>query len=658
MKYFLTLFSFVFCILCTTQAQDFTFGVIDYEEFNFDKNKIDSNANAVVLKEFGTARLQIDDATGSLVLMYDYHVKIKIFNKEGFSQANIVIPLYKDGSRQEYLRDLRASTFNWVNGNPVESVLDKKALFEENRSKYTTLTKFTLPNIKDGSIIEYRYNIQSPLLFNFRQWDFQSDIPKVNSEYIAFIPANYNYNVVLRGYYKLSDQKSEISRECLRINGIEIDCSKMTYIMKNVPAFVEEDYMTAASNFKSAMYFELSDVQMLNGSKQNYTKDWKSVDYDLTSEKMLGAQMKRKDLFKDVMPGILTNTTDDLSKAKAVYNYIKKQIKWNNYYGKYSEESIKNALDTRFGNVADINLSLISALSAANLDAEAVILSTRDNGNVNKLYPVISEFNYLVAKVNIGTESYLLDATEPLLPFGLLPLRCINGQGRVINLKKPSYWIDLKAALKSTTSYVLSGKLGDDGKIKGLLTSTTVGYAAYNRRKEIKKYNSIDEFVEKLDESLPKLSIKKHEVLRVDSVEFPLIESYEVEFAVYDGTNKEQLFINPFFINKISKNPFNLNERTYPVDLGSTSDERIVINISLPEKYELLEKPKDMAIGLPNGGGRYLLQSTVIDNQLSLNQMLQFNKAVYSSDEYLYLKEFYSKIIQNQKTDLIIKATK
>ena len=305
----------------------------------------------------------------SLSLTFNEDVKIKIFNKEGFSQANIVVPLYKDGNRQEYLRDLKASTFNWVNGNPVESVMDKKALFEENRSKYTTLTKFTLPNIKDGSIIEYRYNIQSPLLFNFRQWDFQSDIPKVSSEYVAFIPANYNYIVVLRGFYKLSDQKSEINRECLRINGVNIDCSKMTYIMNNVPAFVEEDYMTAASNFKSAMYFELSDVQMLNGSKQNYTKDWKSVDYDLVSEKMLGSQMKRKDLFKDVMPGILTNTTDDLSKAKAVYNYIKKQIKWNNYYGKYSEESIKNALDTRFGNVADINLMLVAMLRYANLDA-------------------------------------------------------------------------------------------------------------------------------------------------------------------------------------------------------------------------------------------------------------------------------------------------
>ncbi|TKC10288.1 DUF3857 domain-containing protein [Pedobacter polaris] len=656
MKKILTLFSLLL-FHYSAIAQSFNYGSITQEDINFDKNKIDSNANAVVLKEFGTARLQIDDATGSLVLMFDYHVKIKIFNKDGFEQANVIIPTYKDDIKQEFVQEIKATTYNYINGNLQESLMDKKAIFTENRSKYNSLTKFTLPNIKEGSIIEYSYHIQSPLIFNFRQWEFQSNIPKVISEYVAFIPGNYNYNVLLRGFYKLSDQKSEINKECLRINGVNIDCSKMTYIMKNVPAFIEEDYMTAASNFKSAMYFELSDVQMLNGSKQNITKEWKNVDNELVSERRLGSQMKRKDLFKDLMPTILTNTTDDLSKAKAVYNYIRKQIKWNNYYGKFSEESVKTALDTRSGNVADINLSLIAALSAANLDAEAVILSTRDNGTVNKLYPVISEFNYLVAKVNIGDKSYLLDATEPLITFGLLPLRCINDQGRVINLKKPSYWIDLKAAQRSVTSYMLTGKLTADGKIRGLLTTTTSGYAAFNKRREIKKYNSIDEYVEKLDESLPKLSIKKHEISKIDSVDLALIESYEVEFAVHDGTNKEQLFLNPFFINRISKNPFNLNERTYPVDLGASSDERIIINITLPEKYTLQDKPKDMAMALPQAGGRYLLQSSVTDNVLSLSQILQFNKAIYTSEEYLYLKEFYSKIIQNQKTDLVLKST-
>jgi hypothetical protein len=427
--------------------------------------------------------------------------------------------------------------------------------------------------------------------------------------------------------------------------------------MKNVPAFIEEDNMTAPSNFKSAIYFELSDVQNLNGSKTSYTKSWKDIDYELSSDKSLGSQMKRKDVFKELIPTLTKDATDDLSKAKSIYNYIKKQIKWNNYYGKYSEEGIKKSLDTRSGNVADINLALVAALSAANLDAEAVILSTRDNGTVNKLFPVMSDFNYLVAKVNIGETSYLLDATEPLLPFGLLPLRCINDQGRVINLKKPSYWIDLKASQKNTTSYVLSGKLTPEGKIIGTLNTYTQGYAAYNKRKEILRHTSADEFVEKLDERLPRVKIMEHQIIGLDSVENSLIEKYEVEFTVTDGSNKEQFYFSPFFINMISKNPFNLSERNYPVDLGAASDERIIVNLSLSDKFELLEKPKDMAIGLPNSGGKYLLKTIMENQNITINQILQFNNAIYQPEEYLSLKEFYSKIIQNQKSEILLKKT-
>ena len=654
MKYLLIVFFLCFWATIAL-GQNFDFGTVNEYEFRFDRKTLDSNANAIVLKEFGTSAVQIDESTGQVMLIFDYHVRIKIYNKKGFEAANIIIPLYKDASREEFISDLKASTFNLNDGKFVETEMDRKGIFTENRSKYTRLTKFTFPDLKEGSIIEYSYRLKSPRLFNFKTWEFQTNIPKVSSEYIAYIPGIYNYNVSLRGYQKLTDQKAELYKECLRINGAVIDCSKITYSMKNIPAFIEEENMTAPSNFKSAIYFELSDLINTHGGKVSYTKTWKDVDYELTSDKSLGSQMKRKDIYKDLLPGLTKDALTDLEKAKSIYNFIKKQIKWNNYYGLFSEDNIKKAFELRSGNVADINLNLIAALSAANLDAEAVILSTRDNGNINKLYPVISEFNYLIAKVNIGDKSYLLDASEPLLPFGLLPLRCINDQGRVINLKKPSYWIDLKASQKATTSYVLNGKLSNDGKLIGTLSTYSQGYSAFNKRREIKKYGSVDEFVEKLDERLPKIKILNHEIDNLDSIENALVEKYDIEFTVNDGTNNKQFYLSPFFINAITKNPFNLNERTYPIDFGAASDERIMINITLPDRYELLEKPKNLALGLPNSGGRYLLQTNLEDNHLELNQILSFNNAIYQPDEYLYLKEFYSKIIQNQKSEFLLK---
>lgn len=639
-------------------AQDFEYARITGSDIELKNTQLDSNANAMVIREFGTTAVQLDNTTGKTYIDFEYHVRIKIFNKEGFNHGNIAIPLriYRDD--EDEIKELKATTINLVNGQLVKTELDKKQVFNEKKNKYVSLTKFTMPNLMDGSIIEYSYRLHSPYIFNFKTWEFQSDIPKLHSEYIANIPAIYNYNVSLRGAQKLTKQNAEIKKECLMIAGNKIDCSKMTYIMKDVPALIEEDYMTAPSNFRSAIYYELSDYVMLNGGKKSITKTWKDVDYELNSDKSFGTQMKRKDVFKELMPQILGKASDDLSKAKAIYNYIGKNIKMNGFIGIYSENNIKTALEKHSGNTGDINLALIAALSAADLDAEAVILSTRANGVVNNLYPVISDFNYVVAKVNIGDKSYLLDATEPLLPFGLLPLHCINGNGRVINLKKPSYWYDLKASQKESTKYVLNAELTADGKLKGKLTTYSLGYAALKKRQRIVAANSVDEYVEKLDEQMPGISILKHSIENVDSLDNTLVEDYEIEMKVFDNLNADQSYFNPFFINRITKNPFNLNERTYPVDMGAASEERITMIIKLPANISVIDKPKDMSLALTENGGKYLASTSMQDDSFVFNEMLQFNKPIYESEDYLSLKEFYSRIIQSQKTDIVFKKTK
>ncbi|SDK95631.1 Transglutaminase-like superfamily protein [Pedobacter sp. ok626] len=648
-------FLLLFFSSTTLFAQDFEYLKVSQADLNFTKTALDSNANAVVLREFGTAAVRLDDNYGNLFIDFEYHVRIKILNKKGFESANITIPLLTNGDKEETISELKATTINYTNGEISLTELDKKKIFTEKRNKYVTFTKFTMPNLTEGSIIEYRYRLYSPRIFNFRTWEFQSNIPKLHSEYIAMIPALYNYNVALRGAQKLTSQNAELNRECLRIAGRAIDCSKMTYIMKDIPPFIEEDYMTAPSNFKSAINFELSDYITPTGGKQGITKEWKDVDYQLIDDKSFGGQIKRKDIFKTLLPDILKNATDPLNKAKAIYAYIKHNIKENGFIGIYSENTIKKALETHTGNTADINLALIAALNAAEIDAEAVILSTRVNGLVNTLFPVISDFNYVVAKVNIEGKSYLLDASEPLIPFGLLPLRCINGRGRVIPLKKPSYWYDLTASQKETTRYNLTAELGKDGKIKGILTTYSIGYAAFNKRKRILASNSIDEFVEKLDESMPKIKIVKHEINNLDSLENPLIEIYNVEILAFQDINHDPLFFNPFFIDKTTRNPFNLNERTYPVDLGSQSEQRVSISLKLPGNYTLADKPKELNIGLAEGGGRFMCTTSLQDDVLVFNQLLQFNKPIYGPEEYLSLKELYSRIIQVQKTDIILK---
>ena len=639
-------------------AQDFEFGKFTSDDLNIKNVGFDSTANAVVLREFGTASIQFDDNTGRSFINYEYHVKIKIFNKQGFDEANIQIPLwtYSNNSMDE-ISGLTAVTMNFTETGLTRTELNQKGIFTDKKSKYLNINKFTMPDIQEGSVIEYKYRIKRPYIFNFVTWEFQSELPKLHSEFIGFIPPIYNFNASIRGFLKLTDQKGVISKDCLRVNGINLDCSKMTYIMKDIPSFIEESYMTAASNFKSAIYFELSDVQHLRGGNSKITKTWKDVDNELLTDKSFGGQMKKKDLFKPLLPEILKNTSDDLSKANAIYDYIKKNIKWNNYLGKYSENDIKKALELHAGNIGDINLALIAALSAADLNVEALILSTRGNGAINDIHPVISDFNYVVAKVNIGNNIYLLDASQPFLPFGLLPHHCMNERGRVLGLKTPSFWYDLTASQKDGNYYHFDGTLALDGKITGNMRISSLGYSALNKRESIAEAGSLDAFVESFDEKMTNIRILKHKITNIDSLNKELVEEYEIEMQLNGDLNVDRLYFNPYLIDRNTKNPFNLNERMYPVDLGAKTEKMVTMNLKVPSNFVLVEKPQDISLTLPNAAAKYLNRIAFQPGEINLSQLLQLNKPVYQAEEYLSLKEFYSRVIQQQTTDLILKKS-
>ncbi len=638
-------------------AQDFAFGSLNAEDVSLAKHDLDSFSNAAVLNEFGKAYMLYNDTRHRTELIVEYHARIKIFNRDGYKYANVIIPTYRDesGERADAVSEIKAMTINVVDGRIVNVPLDKGQVFKEEISKYLTHVKFTFPDLQDGSIVEYSYRFTSPDIFNFKTWQMQDDIPKINSTFEAIIPGMYTYNVIMRGPYKLTTQDAKLATGAFRIAGRDIDCSRMIYGMRNVPAFVSEDYMTSANNFKSAIYFQLSDVYQLNGANVKITKEWRNVDRELVTHPEFGNQMKRDNAFKDILPGILKGATDELTKAKAMFRYVQRNIKWNGYWGKYTENGVKNALERRSGNIGDINLALIAGLTAAGLDAEAVILSTRDNGVVNDLHPVMSDFNYVVAKVNIGDDHFLLDAADPLLPFGLLPLHCINGKARVINLKKPSYWIEPRSTQKSTTHYTFDATLQPDGMLTGQLMTRTNGYAAHRKRRELRGYNSTEEYIEYLDEKQAGFDIVGGEILGVDTVDAPLVERYEVKMKLYDGLEANEIFFNPFFLNRKSKNPFNLDERNYPIDMGTASEDRVTITIKLPGRYELAAKPNDYSMALENKGGRYLTQVLLTDNVLSFSQLLAFNQAIYPPESYFALKEFFSRIIQQEKIDVVLR---
>lgn len=652
MKKFLLLLAATL-IYSVSSAQDFPFGQYQQADMDMSSYSKDTTAHAVVLREYGKTWISSAD---HIPLEHDYHVQIKIFDNKGFSYGDVVIPVQKgDNDSFEEVSEIKGIVFYKDETGAVrQAELDPKKVFRENKSKHRDWIKFALPNVRNGCIVEYSYHLESPYRYNFRNWEFQWDIPKVHSEYEAHIPAIYNYNIALRGPLKLSNTKAEVERECFSYYGTKADCSDLVYSMDNIPAFVEEDYMTSRNNFVSAMYFELQDwTDLQNGVKHKVTKEWADIDQDLKHEEWFGTQLKRKELMKDRIQSVIAGKTDDLTKAKAVYEFIQKNFKWNKIYDIGSVDGIRKAFDNHTGNVADINLTLITALNAAGINTDAVLLSTRENGVINKLFPVISDFNYVIGKTEINGQTFMLDATDPLLSFGMLPLKCINDQGRVISLTKASYWIDMVAPVKKQETMAMDLTLQENGKLKGTVTSYSIGYRAYEKRKAIKKFNSIDEYVEDLDEKMPKIKILKSEIDDLDSLDRPLTEKYEVEIDAFNGTDKTKYSFNPYIFNRITTNPFKLAERTYPVDWGMPAEARFILTVHLPDQFKIEAAPQDIGVAIPNNGGRFITNFASDGNVFTFSNVTQFSKSVYSSGEYPYLKELYNKIIQAEKSEIV-----
>lgn len=637
------------------QGNGFPYGAATYRELDLTSYEADTSAVAVVLDEFGEAYI---DNGNDHNLIFEYHVRIKVLRQKGIHQATFEIPLRKSEGLGEKMLSVVASAYNIENSSIRETKLVPKAVYTENKSKYHDILKFAVPNVRVGTVFEIYYKLESPFIYNFRSWEFQSDIPKIQSQYWAIIPANYVYNIALKGYLKLTTNESERVRECFSPgNGRSADCSRLKYGMKDVPAFKEEDFMTAKSNFLSSITFELAQINYFDGRKDKITKEWKDAAQELRMHADFGLQIKKgKDILDRHIDGLLAGADSDLDKAKRIYEFIRGWYRWNGSYGKYSEFGIKKAFDSKTGNVGDINLSLVAALKYAKVDVEPVLLSTRENGLPSKLYPVLSDFNYVIAKVNIGELIYLLDATDPFHPFGLIPLRCLNGEGRVLG-EKESYWHNLSPPDKEKTLAFIN-LVQRDGKLSGIVQYSYMGYESTNQRRRLSEASSEQDYINEIGKYANHVRILGHEIRNLGEENKPLVVKLDVEMDIQDTYGEKDFLFNPFIVEQWRRNPFRSSERLYPVDFGAPLEEIIILNIEYESDYEVDGLPPKVGLVLPQSGGRYIFEITDSGKKLSMNSSLLIAKPVFTANEYHYLRELFNNVVAIEQTQLVFKQKK
>lgn len=629
--------------------QEYTFGKITQEEREMTVYEKDSTANAVILYEEANTDFFLHSDNRVYIRTKIYR-KIKFFNKQGIEHADVTINLQNHNSVKESVKKIRGITHN----KTTTTSLTKNNIYTTKLSDRRSEVTFTLPDIQEGSIIEYVYTIRSPFKFNFTGWSFQHEIPTLESVFIAEIPGSYVYNRKLIGYQMMTKNESDVKKRCFQIPGYSFaDCEILTYSMTDVPAFIEEDYMTSKWNYISRIHFELSEFKGFDGITKKYSKTWKNVDKEFKNDKEVGGQLRKNMFFKKQLPEAVFTEMNVLKRAKKVYQFIQNHYTWNEEYRMFNDINIVKAYKNKAGTISEINMSLINALNASGIKAELALLSTRENGFPTTLYPVINDFNYIVAKVNIDGENYFLDATNKNLPFGTLPYKCLNKEARVMDFKNGSYWEDIIPNKNNGRKIQMLLKLDENENFTGNMRIVHNGYSAISKRNSLDLIKE-EKYIENYEDENDFLEIVSYKNFNLNDNDKPLREEFEINIE-NESTITDKIYLNPFFIDRLEENPFKLNRRQYPVNFGHPLKYNFITTIVVPENYVIESIPKSKIVKLPENKGRFIYKVSSSNSKIMVNYSFNVNDVEFLGNDYLYLKEFFKQAIIAQNEPIILK---
>lgn len=620
---------------------------------DFSPSPAGSDANAVVLAEIGSTTLEGYEEGFRIV--FTVFRRIKILRSKGLEAASVKVEFSEEGNGSKKVRGLKACTYNLENGQIVRTPLERKDHFNQKQDEDEVMEKFTLPNAKPGSIIEYTYSLRSPNYFHLHPWYFQGEYPTVYSSYTVKIPDIFNF-VFLAGGRRPDTTITELSHLGTTVAGytyFETHIQTTTWIMKNIPPIHEGPFMSTLRNVIARIRFQLSINPISAKKAENVLGDWQTASDRLLSDSRFGVPITEKPAWlKDSVKKIIVGTKDTLEMAKRIYRYVRDNYKSEGADdGMSSGATLKDIYTRKSGSVGDLNLLLIAMLRLANITVDPVILSTKEHGLTNSTYPIIGEYNYLVAKASISNTSWYLDASVRWMGFGRLPLKCYNGHARVISKNNYAIFLepDSLTETKMTTAFIVN----DGDQLDGNYTIVPGYFESLNIRKELAT-SSVKEYLGNQAKTFP-AETKLDTTASIDAIQVcdtPVTLHYGIRMAF----NGEAIaYFNPMLNAALKKNPFEAAERSYPVEMPYRKDDTYVLNMEIPKGYTVEELPKSARVNLngDDGGFEYIIGLN--GDHIQLKSRIRLKKAIFEPEDYATLREFYAFIVKKQSEMIVFK---
>ena len=645
---------------CVLTAQDkVKFGDVSKDELSMTIYENDPEAAAVVLHEERATRYDFT-STGQLYVYHKYHVRIKILTDEGLDYANQTVSTYVGRTRMdsESLNGLSGNTFNLENGKVEKTQLSKRHIFEEKVSDRRTRTKFTFQAVKPGSVIEYRYEIQSPLYTYLPDVVFQRSIPVKYSKYELLIPEYFTFSRETKGYesikYKRQNENQMFIFGTDRINSVS---EKMLFETENLPGLRNENYVWSMNDFMTRVTFELQGIVIPGSVYKQFSNSWATVDAEMLGYSNFGKQFNHK-LFKNEFATLFKPEMDEKSKVRAIYNMVKSKVKWNDVSTVWASDP-KDALKKGLGTSGEINALLICALREAGYDAYPVVMSKRNEGRIPFSHPTIDELSYFIVGCFVGDVPVYMDAAAKFGDLDVLPVECMSDFARSIRPYNLSDWVNLTVINSSANRHVINALMSfdSDGVLSGDVTENLSGEVRYVFRTRYSGYKDENEYLEKR-QSEEKIQVTDFKAEGMNNEEDRTALSFK--FTKNDVVlGDDHIYMNPILIPVHSENPFKTEERKLPVEFSYPISISINAIIKIPEGYVVEELPKlqRLALNEEDASFNYRVQE---DGNGSIVVRLRYDlkKIIYTPMEYGYLRDFYTHLVNANTSQIVLKKVK
>ena len=666
-KFYIT--TLIILVFNFSNAQKLELGNVTLEELNQKRHKTDTSAVASVIFNKGISFLEYSQNYGFQVIT-EVETKIKIYKQEGLEFGNFGVYYYKNGSDEQSVNFSKAISYNLENGKIVKSKLKSENEFKVNITDEELIKKIAMPNVKIGSIIEYKYILKSPFFGSFPEWNFQKSIPVDYSEFITRIPQYFSYNQYMKGFLNIQKVENKNNKSITLNNrtlnrtgviGYNSTSETINFLetetihkIENVSALKEEGYVNNIDNYTASIRYELAKTEFPNSIMELYATTWEAVSKKIYENDNFGPQLNKNNYFEDDLKELLKNSSTDEQKTMAIFNYVKNRMTWNKINSYYCEKGVKKAYQEKSGNAAEINLMLTAMLRFAGLNSNPVLLSTRSNGIA--LFASRAAYNYVISSVNFDNNVFLLDATNKFSMPDILPTRDLNWFGRLITKEGKTEDIDLSLKVVSDDVVNLFVKIDEKGTVNGKMREQYFDYKAYEFRNN---FNAIlkDTYLENLEKEYSGLEIENYQRTNETELDKPIIEEYEVKISNSIENIGSKIYFSPLFHLARVINPFNQETRTYPIDFTYPYQDKFIIVINIPDGYSVESVPKEETFNLGNDMGSFSYKILVNENQIQAVIAMKIETAIVSSRDYPNLKLFFKNLIAKQNEKIVIKKS-